>query len=492
MSVYNNPEESLSLIQNLMLNDKNPDNQIIYRNLIAQAYAFKGDYVNAVKSSLAKDDSRNNENSRFHDFYLNYSFADQYQNLGLFGQSRKSIIRALETKNFPKNSSTQITVGKFFQLQAINNIVSKNYQEALQFLNKSDSVLTQNFEEVKILKIENQLFRGNIYINQNKLESAKLAFSGVGKSKIIAQSKFLYAYSKVGISKIFFLEQNYEESIKALQDGLQKIENMDFIELRSKIYAEIANTYLAQNNQSKYHYFQNLNKEIESELNRNKKSAINYLLSINEIIYKEEIATLERHQRENTLYIALFSGIILLCSAGFYFITYRKEKDLKKQEFFFEHLTARKVREETIHEKIPLKETPYTAISEVKKPSLLSPEKENELLEKLNLFENSKLYLSKQISLPLLAAELSTNIKYLSEIIREKKGKKFNAYINNLRIEYIVNQLQTNSVYLNYKVSHLAEITGFSSHSAFTSVFRSITGISPNEFIQQLSQAKKQ
>lgn len=128
---------------------------------------------------------------------------------------------------------------------------------------------------------------------------------------------------------------------------------------------------------------------------------------------------------------------------------------------------------------------------ETKRASLLSPEKEEELLQKLRDFEKSKLFLGKQISLPFLAAELDTNIKYLSEVIKKYKDKNFNAYINDLRIQYIVNLLKTDSSYLNYKVSYLAEITGFSSHSAFTSIFKSITGMSPNDFIQQISASKK-
>jgi len=39
-------------------------------------------------------------------------------------------------------------------------------------------------------------------------------------------------------------------------------------------------------------------------------------------------------------------------------------------------------------------------------------------------------------------------------------------------------------------VSYLADFSGFSSHSAFTTVFKSVTGMSPNTYIQQLNQTK--
>lgn len=491
VTLYNDPDESMVFIQNLMNNDKNAENQLIYRNLIAQSYIFKGDYLNAVKSSLGRDYSHTEKKIPFYDLYMNYSFADQYQNLGLFDQSEKSIKRVLEMHRLPENAEAQIIVGKLFQLQAINFIVSKKYQKAFQYLNKSDSVLKKNYQEVQILKTENQIFRGNIYTAQNKITEAKPIFDQVLKSEILTQSTFLYAYSRESAARMYFLNQNHAESTKLLSEALQQIENKNFIGLRAAIYDGLVKNYLAENNQIQYHHFRKLYNDINADLNFNKKAAINYLVNINETANKEELAASASEAWNSTLYSALLGGALLLGFAGFYFVTGRKEKDLKKQEEFFENFVKRKLPAKNMEEKIDDTETEPQPISGVKKPSMLSPEKESELLEKLQVFEDSKLYLSKQISLPLLATELETNIKYLSEIIREKKNKKFNAYINNLRIDYIISQLQSDPVYLQYKVSHLAEITGFSSHSAFTSVFKTITGISPNEFIQQLSQTEK-
>ena len=90
------------------------------------------------------------------------------------------------------------------------------------------------------------------------------------------------------------------------------------------------------------------------------------------------------------------------------------------------------------------------------------------------------------MSLANLAVELETNTKYLSEIINTYKDKNFNAYINELRIKYITHLLSTDSSYLQYKISYIAEIGGFTSHSAFTNIFKSVTGMSPNEYLQTL------
>jgi YesN/AraC family two-component response regulator len=78
------------------------------------------------------------------------------------------------------------------------------------------------------------------------------------------------------------------------------------------------------------------------------------------------------------------------------------------------------------------------------------------------------------------------NTKYLSAVIRKHKNFNFNQYINHLRINYIVDKLKNDPQYRKYKINHLAEITGYSSHSAFSLEFKKITGIHPSAFIKAL------
>ncbi|RTZ45930.1 AraC family transcriptional regulator [Chryseobacterium arthrosphaerae] len=115
----------------------------------------------------------------------------------------------------------------------------------------------------------------------------------------------------------------------------------------------------------------------------------------------------------------------------------------------------------------------------------ISKEKEEEILRKLEEFEQSDRYLNKSMSLSALSSQMEINTKYLSEVINTSKGKNFNGYINELRINHIAHLLRTEPSFLNYKVSYLAEYSGFSSHSAFTTVFKSVTGMSPNAYIQE-------
>lgn len=118
----------------------------------------------------------------------------------------------------------------------------------------------------------------------------------------------------------------------------------------------------------------------------------------------------------------------------------------------------------------------------------LLKESEEQILSGLSKFEKSTRFTQKDMSLGKLAARLSTNTKYLSEVINRHKGKNFNAYINELRVNYIIWKLKSDSAYLHYKVSYLADECGFSSHSSFATVFKSIVGVSPSVFIDLIKE----
>jgi AraC-like DNA-binding protein len=128
--------------------------------------------------------------------------------------------------------------------------------------------------------------------------------------------------------------------------------------------------------------------------------------------------------------------------------------------------------------------------SKKRSESLMTSETEAKLLELLEDFEKGILYNNKNMSLPFLAGELSTNTKYLSYIINQHKTSDFKTYINRLRINYIIEKLASDEKYRQYKISILAEECGFSSHSKFAAVFKSVTEMSPSVYIKHLEEDK--
>lgn len=132
-------------------------------------------------------------------------------------------------------------------------------------------------------------------------------------------------------------------------------------------------------------------------------------------------------------------------------------------------------------------------VKEVQSPkSYISKEKEKAILKDIQDFEFKRDFLDKEISLNTLSANIGVNHRYLSYVINKHKEKDFATYINELRVGYIVECLQSKPRYLQYKISYLAEQSGFASHSRFTITFKKVTGYSPSAYINNLKKIRNQ
>ncbi len=121
----------------------------------------------------------------------------------------------------------------------------------------------------------------------------------------------------------------------------------------------------------------------------------------------------------------------------------------------------------------------------------INPEIVATALLKLEKFEKKQQYTEKEMSLTKVAGYLDINTKYTSQIILQYRGKKFTDYINDLKIDYIVNLLKTERMYRNYTNEALAVQAGFGSTQNFTRSFKERTEISPTYFIEQLRKDAK-
>lgn len=108
------------------------------------------------------------------------------------------------------------------------------------------------------------------------------------------------------------------------------------------------------------------------------------------------------------------------------------------------------------------------------------------VLEQLNLFEKGNEFLQPDINITTLAKRCNTNTKYLSRIINSHKNKSYSNYINDLRIDYILNELNNNTILQRYTIKSISEEAGFNTAESFASAFKKRTGIKPSYFIRNL------
>lgn len=145
----------------------------------------------------------------------------------------------------------------------------------------------------------------------------------------------------------------------------------------------------------------------------------------------------------------------------------------------------RRVRGSSLQEEVP-----QISDDSSKQTNYMSIGMESYLCHKIKEFEKQRKYLDKSISLSNLSASLGVNHRYVSYYINMYKEKDFATYINELRISYMVDTLISKPHYLTYKISYLADKSGFASHSRFTINFKKYTGVLPSEYISELKQKK--
>ena len=187
---------------------------------------------------------------------------------------------------------------------------------------------------------------------------------------------------------------------------------------------------------------------------------------------------------------ALAAGIIILAFL-FYLYGVRKKREKEQFQRIVKTLRERSFQLDALQaiDKPFVKEKINT--SDKQSNGLMSSDVEQALIEKLRTFELGDKFTDNNISLASLSTILDTNSKYLSYIINNYKGKDFNTYINELRVLFITRKIENETVYAQYKISYLAEEAGFSSHSKFSAVFKSVVGLSPSVYLEQYNSAKK-
>ncbi len=487
--LYQNPDDCISYTQGLLVSDQDIEHKIVLQNIISQAFAMKGDYMQSVNSFSQKENpGQSQELSYFMQIFGDYNLADQYQNLGLYNQSKKIIAHLLSEQKILKSNDPKlrITTAKLYQLQALNLGINRDYSNALKNLDKSDQYTNNDNQENRIITAENNIFRSSYLMKQNKLaEYKKLIENVISDLEKQQNQPFLLSLAYENLSRYYFLQQDYKTSIQKLELGLLLIEDLPFNNIKIKIYESLSRTYFALHDDVKYHQYNKYYNDLKTKTDSNTKEGIRYIVKLVETNQNKTLEFEKQTYLKSYWTFTLILSAIIIALFIYFLIIKSKNKDLKKQFDFFEKQNYQQ--KQTVP---PATILPKNISDPERNPNKISKEKEEEILQKLEKFEQSDRYLNKNMSLSMLSAQLEINTKYLSEVINNNKEKNFNGYINKLRINHIAQLLRTNPTFLNYKVSYLAEYSGFSSHSAFTTVFKSITGMSPNAYIQEISKSK--
>lgn len=349
---------------------------------------------------------------------------------------------------------------------------NNEYEQALSYIRLSTSwVKKQNDTKANFFLASNYQYEGTLFNQLYKPDSAIISFEN--SLELLGMSADLnintlknYVYVNMGYS--YTLQNDFETArellTKVLNDSLQ----FKTVDLHQDLYRNWAQYY-----QKKGH--------IDSM-----KIYYDKLDSINHILYKNATNTVnnvtKKLQYENKLlqksnkwtYGIVFGVVFIFAVLCFLIFNRRNSKANQNQN------EKQEVKEET------------SVVKEVKIEELhIAKGTEERLINLIKSFEKNKEYLHTDVSQTLLANQFNTNTKYITYVLRKLYDRDFNTYINELKVNHIIQLLETDKKYRQYKISYLAEVAGYSSHSKFAAVFKKIKGCSPSEFIAALENKPK-
>lgn len=423
-----------------------------YNNQYGSIKVEMGDYENGI--ALLKKDLRTSAHLKLgigEKKVMNKKlFADRYNTIGeayqkYYIQSKKSAYLDSANHNFriasnmliQENFQPEYTKAILYMHEAKSAALAENYAKSLSLYSKR-----KDFPIIKEHIRTEQLFdlgMADCFHHLNQVDSALYYSKKYIKSyqaKNISKENLLVAYTIM--TQCFNKKKDNKNAYLYAQKSLELIKSIEGVKSKSLNFL--------------HHYDL---KSIKAESNKIIKS-------------------------NNYFKIFLFGVLLILVfgAIGFYFYyKHQKEKHIR----FLQIIQSLKEANNSNNTSLENEK-----IEEHQKQSL-----DQELLEKiangLKKLEQKEAFLDPNFKLAFVAKKLSTNTAYLSQYFNQEIQKTFSEYTQELRIKYVLQKLNDVPHYRKYTFQAIAEEVGYKDANTFVRVFKRQTGLSPNYYLEQLS-----
>lgn len=411
----------------------------------------------------------------------NGTMASQYLSYGMMQKSNEKLQLVLElNKKLTQKTGVEnkrIIIVTNTELGS-NNRVQKKYPQAEKYLKKALDILkNENEKEYAPLTALTRMELASVYYESGQLDKAKAENNAIiAISDKYIENVLMPSQARINLAKIALKENDMKTAYRYLSAVKKHSEKLKQTHEETDLQKTLKEYYEKTGNKP-------ASDSIKTELLTQLENKQETIVHIANNTLKEEKKATENEKAKNLRLTYLIAAITVLASAAIFFIK-KREKTIRKKNLA---ALISRIKEENEAEQEREKQEagkekePKTTLIEI------SSSKEEEILEKLHAFEREHHYIQ-NVSLASMAAELNTNTKYLSHILDKYRNKTFTDYINHQRISYIVKLLYQEPKTRKYKVSYLAEMCGFTSHSYFAKVFKNETKVSPSEYLRKLEE----
>ncbi|WP_166922545.1 helix-turn-helix domain-containing protein [Flavobacterium poyangense] len=344
-----------------------------------------------------------------------------------------------------------------------------------------------------INNINAKISLGNVYYMKNDFKNAEKTYYDIIFFSKQNNFKSEFKVANYNLGNLYYEVKKYDKALVFFKkvDSVCLIDNSkDESFLKSNYYqAKIYNIYKEPELAFKYSkiYLDNYEKT-EAKLN-NEALEVNYKLGVGDL--SEEMVTIQKKYEFEVFFNKALKVFYVLLVVGIVFLLVKnirdKNKAHKKMNALIEEFKANLEKKEKLETQTVLLEQEEDPLTKKENVNLsIDEDKENKIVEKLLALENKLEYLNADFTLSYVAKKIKTNTTYLSYIVNKRFGKSFGEYSNELKINYVINQMITNHMYRKYSTQAIAESVGFKNAVSFAKSFRKRTGVSPAQFANNI------
>lgn len=460
----------------LMINENNrffPTRLYIYKGM---AYDNKGIFDTALDCYLKGLKFAQKHNDVYFENIINHNIAILKRKLGNYDEAKAILKKCLEYESTLLNRSKTDTIGYLVTLDELirTHLRSKEIDSAF-VLNKKGFIMSKKLHSHCVFQLNQGILQYYQKDYSSAINSLNEGLKGLLKPNNIIHSEVYYLVdSYLYLGKSYEVISKKEKAIAYYKkiDSIIYKTNYAIPEVRTA-YVAIINHYKALNDRTNQLHYINRLLHTDSILDNNFKNLKNkFFKEYNTPLLlknKEKIIDELKSKNDQSNYGLILAFIIILIIL---IINYKKRRQYKIR--FEELMNEKQKPKESILPKITT-----GSIS-------ISKDVVERILKGLKDFEENKEFTRINITSGSLASQLNTNAKYLTKVIKYYRKKNFSPYINDLRIEYIIDKIKSNKKLQNYTIKALATEAGFNSTEVFSRTFFKKTGIYPSYFIKKI------
>lgn len=301
-------------------------------------------------------------------------------------------------------------------------------------------------------------------------------------------------------------KKDYAGAADVLENVLEIIDSMPMKDVLIEVYGRLSKCYAGMGRTLDALEYENKGLKLRDSLvSYSQLSRLDEIRTGRDVRkFRARLEDMENQRRSERMAIAVVVAFLLMLSV-FFIILYNRHRKLKdsNRELYNRNVEilrqsekeqeARKMFERRLEEVTNSSnaEKEEKCSEEKYKNSRLDDAGKSELIESvLGAMASTDEYLQPDFSIERLSELAGSRSKLVSQVINEKQGCNFNAFVNEFRIREACRRINDVERYGNLTLDAISKSVGFRARSSFFTAFKNVTGLTPSEF-QKIARSER-